>query len=74
MGLRNIVIAVGLATVSAAIAAQTARDQISIVGSSTVYPFATIVAERFGQTTEFPDQTEDQRTRSNSVISLTHYA
>ena len=53
MGLRNIVIAVGLATVSAAIAAQTARDQISIVGSSTVYPFATIVAERFGQTTEF---------------------
>ncbi|OED42102.1 phosphate ABC transporter substrate-binding protein [Chromatiales bacterium (ex Bugula neritina AB1)] len=53
MGLRNIVIAVGLAAVSAAIAAQTARDQISIVGSSTVYPFATIVAERFGQTTEF---------------------
>ncbi|OED42221.1 phosphate ABC transporter substrate-binding protein [Chromatiales bacterium (ex Bugula neritina AB1)] len=33
--------------------AQTARDQISIVGSSTVYPFATVVAERFGQTTEF---------------------
>ena len=26
-----------------------ARDQISIVGSSTVYPFATIVAEKFGQ-------------------------
>lgn len=25
-----------------------ARDQIQIVGSSTVYPFATIVAERFG--------------------------
>jgi len=33
--------------------AQTARDQISIVGSSTVYPFATVVAERFGQTTSF---------------------
>ncbi len=33
--------------------AQNARDQISIVGSSTVYPFATVVAERFGQTTEF---------------------
>ena len=32
---------------------QTARDQISIVGSSTVYPFATVVAERFGQTTSF---------------------
>ena len=26
-----------------------ARDQISIVGSSTVYPFATTVAEKFGQ-------------------------
>ena len=33
-------------------AAQSARDQISIVGSSTVYPFATVVAERFGQTTQ----------------------
>ncbi len=33
--------------------AQSARDQISIVGSSTVYPFATVVAERFGQTTDF---------------------
>ena len=33
--------------------AQSARDQISIVGSSTVYPFATVVAERFGQTTNF---------------------
>ena len=33
--------------------AQSARDQISIVGSSTVFPFATVVAERFGQTTRF---------------------
>lgn len=30
-----------------------ARDYISIVGSSTVYPFATTVAERFGKTTSF---------------------
>ena len=30
-----------------------ARDTISIVGSSTVYPFATVVAERFGRTTDF---------------------
>jgi len=30
-----------------------ARDYISIVGSSTVYPFATVVAERFGKTTDF---------------------
>ncbi len=30
-----------------------ARDTISIVGSSTVYPFATVVAERFGNVTDF---------------------
>ncbi len=29
------------------------RDYISIVGSSTVYPFATVVAERFGTSTEY---------------------
>ena len=29
------------------------RDQIKIVGSSTVYPFATTVAENFGRTTKF---------------------
>ena len=33
--------------------AQAARDYISIVGSSTVYPFATVVAERFGRKTSF---------------------
>ncbi len=32
---------------------QAARDYISIVGSSTVYPFATVVAEQFGRTTRF---------------------
>ena len=31
-----------------------ARDYISIVGSSTVYPFATVVAERFGRSTSNP--------------------
>jgi len=30
-----------------------ARDQIRIVGSSTVYPFATAVAEEFGKITTF---------------------
>jgi phosphate transport system substrate-binding protein len=30
-----------------------ARDYISVVGSSTVYPFATVVAEQFGKTTKF---------------------
>ena len=30
-----------------------AREEIRIVGSSTVFPFSTAVAERFGQTTKF---------------------
>ena len=33
--------------------AQAARDYISIVGSSTVYPFATVVAEQFGRATDY---------------------
>jgi phosphate transport system substrate-binding protein len=33
--------------------AQAARDYISIVGSSTVYPFATVVAEQFGKATRY---------------------
>ena len=39
---------VALAAIAAATAAQ-ARDQIRIVGSSTVYPFTTAVAEQFGK-------------------------
>ena len=35
------------------VAADAARDYVSIVGSSTVYPFATVVAEQFGKTTAF---------------------
>jgi phosphate transport system substrate-binding protein len=42
----------GLALVIGAGAAQ-ARDQIRIVGSSTVFPFSTAVAERFGKSTDF---------------------
>ncbi len=33
--------------------AQAGRDYIYIVGSSTVYPFATVVAERFGRNSRF---------------------
>ena len=33
------------------------RDHISIVGSSTVYPFATVVAEQFGKSTSFKTPT-----------------
>lgn len=39
-------------TVAAAGIAE-ARDQIRIVGSSTVFPFSTTVAEQFGKTTKF---------------------
>tara|TARA_B100000575_G_C23084544_1_gene624989 strand:- start:16 stop:1074 length:1059 start_codon:yes stop_codon:yes gene_type:complete len=39
------------------IQAQSARDFISIVGSSTVYPFATVVAEQFGRSTDFKTPT-----------------
>jgi len=34
-----------------------ARDYVSIVGSSTVYPFATVVAEQFGKSTKFKTPT-----------------
>ena len=33
--------------------AASAREQVNIVGSSTVYPFATVVAERFGRAGKF---------------------
>ncbi len=33
--------------------AQVGRDYVYIVGSSTVYPFATVVAERFGRSSRF---------------------
>ena len=38
---------------SVEIARAQARDYVSIVGSSTVYPFATVVAEQFGKSTRF---------------------
>ena len=42
-----------LATSFGMAGAGSARDYISIVGSSTVYPFATVVAEQFGKSTPF---------------------
>ena len=41
-----------LAAIAMTGAAQ-ARDQIEIVGSSTVFPFATTVAEQFGRASKF---------------------
>ena len=47
------VAALAAASLAGTSEAQSARDYISIVGSSTVYPFATVVAETFGKSTEF---------------------
>lgn len=41
------------ASIAGSANAASARDYISIVGSSTVYPFATVVAEQYGKTTRF---------------------
>lgn len=49
--LKNISCVVGLIAASQIQAA--GRDYISVVGSSTVYPFSTVVAERFGKSTTF---------------------
>jgi len=46
-----------------------ARDQIDIVGSSTVYPFATVVAERFGKSTKF-DTPKIESTGSGGGLKL----
>lgn len=55
MKLNKALATVALAGSVAALSAPAmARDTISIVGSSTVYPFATVVAERFGANTDFP--------------------
>lgn len=42
-----------LTATSGTASAQSGRDYIYIVGSSTVYPFSTVVAERFGRSSEF---------------------
>ena len=50
MANRNIYVgAVVAALVCGSVLAQAGRDYVYIVGSSTVYPFATVVAERFGR-------------------------
>ncbi|GHB12084.1 PstS family phosphate ABC transporter substrate-binding protein [Modicisalibacter luteus] len=42
------------AAVMGVIGVAQAREQVRIVGSSTVYPFASYVAEEFGATTQYP--------------------
>ena len=55
MKLKTAIASVALAGSIAAVSAPAmARDTVNVVGSSTVYPFATVVAERFGRNTNFP--------------------
>ncbi len=49
--IHTISIAAAISSITAVHAA--GRDTVNIVGSSTVYPFATVVAERFGRSTSF---------------------
>src|SRR3954469_5806755 len=48
-----LVMAAAMAASASAALAQQARDQIRIVGSSTVYPFSAVVAENFGKLGKF---------------------
>jgi phosphate transport system substrate-binding protein len=50
---QSLAIAVLAGIAMAATAPASARDQIRIVGSSTVFPFSTAVAENFGKVTKF---------------------
>jgi len=43
-----------IAIVAASVTGAAARDQVQITGSSTVLPYATIVAEAFGENFDFP--------------------
>ena len=51
---RAVLAAAAVAAMIGASPVHAARDYISIVGSSTVYPFSTVVAERFGRATGNP--------------------
>lgn len=50
---RNTSLAAACAAAAILVGVAQARDQIRIVGSSTVYPFSSAVAEEFGATTDF---------------------
>ena len=46
-------ISIALVSLLTNVSVASARDTISIVGSSTVYPFSTVVAERFSKSSDF---------------------
>jgi len=49
----KLLVSAGVLAVAMQAGSAVARDQIQVVGSSTVYPFSTIVAERFGNRGKF---------------------
>ena len=51
--MKNVKLILSILTVLMFLSNAQARDQIKIVGSSTVYPYATVVAENFGKTGKF---------------------
>lgn len=53
MKITHILAIAAAASMAAGVASAQSRDQIRIVGSSTVFPFSTAVAEQFGKTTDF---------------------
>jgi phosphate transport system substrate-binding protein len=68
-GLAAIAVAASLLPAAGA-QAQAARDYISVVGSSTVYPFATVVAERFGRSSAVFKAPKIESTGSGGGIRL----
>ena len=51
--MKKLVLGLVAAAAITGVSQASARDTISVVGSSTVYPFATVVAERFGKSSDF---------------------
>ena len=55
--LKTVISAVLATAVATSASISMARENISVVGSSTVYPFSTVVAERFGKISKFSTPT-----------------
>ena len=53
ISINKLTVTAGLLVMAMQAGSAVARDQIQVVGSSTVYPFSTIVAERFGNRGKF---------------------
>ncbi|MEA3304050.1 MAG: PstS family phosphate ABC transporter substrate-binding protein [Pseudomonadota bacterium] len=51
--MKKLVLSAAVAALSINAAQAAGRDTINVMGSSTVFPFATVVAERFGKGTDF---------------------